>query len=146
MKAVDIDRVYAKRGGFKARPRRDDEHQQQKALIEWARLNEKREPRLKLLYAIPNGRKRSKAEAGKLKAEGVKAGVPDLCLACGHGLAFNAMYFEFKSPTGRLSKDQIEMHALLRAQGNCVEVYRDWVFAASTICAYFNRPDLAEGL
>lgn len=56
------------------------EHQEQAALIEWCRLNEGRCPALRLIFAIPNGGHRHKAVAGKLKAEGVKRGVPDLFL------------------------------------------------------------------
>jgi hypothetical protein len=35
---------------------------------------------LSLMFAIPNGGLRHKAEANKLKSEGVKAGVPDIML------------------------------------------------------------------
>ena len=52
------------------------EHLTQKAFFEWAALQ--RIPGIELLHATPNGGGRSKAEAGRLKAEGVRAGQPDV--------------------------------------------------------------------
>lgn len=58
------------------------EHQEQAALIEWWawRCKSYGIPEF-ALFAIPNGGVRHKAVAGKLKAEGVRPGVPDLLLA-----------------------------------------------------------------
>lgn len=52
--------------------------------------------------AIPNGGGRSKAEAGILKATGVKAGAPDLIIVW-DGIFFG---IELKAPSGRLSDNQ----------------------------------------
>ena len=38
-----------------------------------------------LLYAVPNGGYRNAREAARFKAEGVRSGVPDLCLAVSNG-------------------------------------------------------------
>lgn len=118
----------------KERKRRaDPEYQAQAAVIEWVEWMAKQDPRLTLLYAIPNGGARSKAEAGKLKAEGVRAGMPDLCLPIAGikrdgyhnlGIAFYALYIEMKSAKGKLSSDQKRVIAGLRAAGNRVEVCR----------------------
>jgi hypothetical protein len=65
---------------------------------------------------IPNGSFRTKAEAGLLKAMGVRAGAPDLLLihrARPYGL-------ELKRHNGRLSPDQIACHAAMRAAGATV--------------------------
>jgi hypothetical protein len=59
-----------------AKPTPQSEEVDQINLIQWARL----QPRLQLLHAIPNGGARSKATAGRLKAAGVLAGMPDLHL------------------------------------------------------------------
>lgn len=56
------------------------EHSEQVALFNWAKMNEHLHPELKLLFAIPNGGHRHKGTARKLKAEGVKSGVPDVFL------------------------------------------------------------------
>ena len=53
---------------------------EQVALFGWAEYNEAYYPELRLLYAIPNGGHRHKAMSAELKAEGVKPGVPNLCL------------------------------------------------------------------
>ena len=60
------------------RTRRDGEHVEQAALFRWAEFARARLPELTLLHAIPNGGHRHKATAARLKAEGVKRGVPDL--------------------------------------------------------------------
>ena len=69
------------------------ESQEQQALFEWAELSKRCFPELELLFHVPNGGARSKATAGRLKAEGVKPGVPDLCLpvprGAYHGLLSN---------------------------------------------------------
>lgn len=51
---------------------------EQQLLFRWARFYVSKYPELALLYHIPNGGSRRKSEAGRFKAEGVKAGVPDL--------------------------------------------------------------------
>lgn len=43
-------------------------------------MNEAGYPDLKWIYAIPNGGHRSPATAGRMKAEGVKRGISDICL------------------------------------------------------------------
>ena len=56
------------------------EHEEQALVIQWAELHKRTLPGLELLHAIPNGGDRDVRVATKLKAEGVKAGVPDLLL------------------------------------------------------------------
>ena len=60
--------------------RRRSEATEQEALITWCRIFENRYPELKMIYHIPNGGSRNRLEAANLKRQGVKAGVPDLCL------------------------------------------------------------------
>lgn len=56
------------------------EASEQAALMLWAQMHLAKYPQLRLLYHIPNGGSRNAAEAASLKRQGVKAGVPDLCL------------------------------------------------------------------
>lgn len=58
---------------------RDIEHNLQVACVRWFRLQHNELDCL--LFAIPNGGRRDKTTAGKLKAEGVVAGVADLFLS-----------------------------------------------------------------
>lgn len=52
------------------------EHFEQREFVCWFRQTYKGVR----IFAIPNGGLRGRAAAGKLKAEGVSAGVPDLCI------------------------------------------------------------------
>ena len=54
----------------------ESEHLQQVRLVSWFRRSY---PGVRI-FAIPNGGGRSMAQGASLKAEGVQAGVPDLCV------------------------------------------------------------------
>ena len=71
----------------------EEEHNIQVNCVKWFRLQYRSYS--SLLFAIPNGGFRGKATAGKLKAEGVVAGVADLCLAIPRG-GYGALYIEMK--------------------------------------------------
>ena len=73
------------------------EAQEQTAVMTWARYNERRYPMLKWLHHIPNGGMRSTMKAVRLKAEGVRPGVSDLCLPVPRG-GYHGMYIEMKRP------------------------------------------------
>lgn len=84
---------------------RNHEHLEQKALCEWLDWHGIGHA------AIPNGGHRHPAVAAKLKAEGVKAGMPDLLLFPPHSSGAHVM-IELKrmrkpgAPKGRLSTEQ----------------------------------------
>jgi VRR-NUC domain len=67
-----------------------------------------------LVFHVPNGGKRSIAEAARLKWVGTLAGVPDLCLLAPVGRVF---FMEIKTEAGRLSEDQKKIHGWLTAIG-----------------------------
>lgn len=116
-------------------PREDREHEEQAALISWAEHAAHALPELALLFAIPNGGARSKKTAGRLKAEGVKPGVPDLLLPVArHG--FKGLFVEMKAEGGRVAPEQRQWHAKLRAEGYRVAVCFGWVDAKAEILAY----------
>lgn len=114
------------------------EHEEQVALFRWAEFARARWPELALLFAIPNGGERHPAVAAKLKAEGVKRGVPDICLpvACG---VFHGLYVELKSATGRASGEQRGWIDALRVQGYRAEVCRGWLQARDVIMDYLDE-------
>ena len=98
------------------------EEQEQAAVFEWVSLMQKQFPELALLHHIPNGGDRHPAVAAKLKAQGVKAGVPDLCLPVARG-GFHGLYIELKRRKGgRVSDDQQAWIGELSAQGYRAEV------------------------
>ncbi len=71
------------------------EHVEQRGLIDLCSMMIGRYPDLDLLYAVPNAAKRTKGERGRLLAEGMRAGVPDLALPVARRGYFG-MYVELK--------------------------------------------------
>ena len=98
------------------------EHEEQARLVKWAWYKSATIPELKLLFSIPNGGERHPAVAAKMKAEGVKKGVPDLFLPVQrHDRA--GLFIEMKrSRGGRLSPEQAEWHERLTDAGYAVHV------------------------
>lgn len=89
-----------------------------------------------LLFAIPNGGNRNKITGAILKAEGVRAGAPDLFLAYpnnGHGGLFIEMK---KTKGGHVSDAQKAYHALLASCGYMVAVCHGWLEAKTSIETY----------
>lgn len=88
------------------------EHQEQCAVIRWFDIQCKPHR----LFSIPNGGQRHAAVAAKLKAEGVRAGVPDLFLPVSrHG--FHGLFIELKAKGGKLQTNQADWLAHLTEQG-----------------------------
>lgn len=115
------------------------EAQEQMTLFSWAAMQSGKYPELNLLYHVPNGGSRHKAEAGRLRAEGVKAGVPDLCLPVARG-QYHGLYIELKRQRGgRTSDHQSEWLDALSAQGYKAALCYGWEQAAKTIIEYLTR-------
>jgi hypothetical protein len=117
------------------RPTCDSEHAEQAALFRWAEFARARLPELALLYAVPNGGHRHKATAARLKAEGVKRGVPDVCLPVARSGA-HGLYIELKTERGKATPEQLGWIRALRRQGYAAEVCRGWESARSMIEHY----------
>jgi hypothetical protein len=112
------------------------EHDEQVSLMRQVKLYQGRWPELKLLYAVPNGGHRSKPVAKRLAAEGVKPGVPDLCLPVARG-GFHGLYVEMKRKArSTTTPEQKAWHVALREQGYRVEVCRGADAAMAAIVAY----------
>ncbi len=97
-----------------------DEDREQAALFDWAAYY----PRLRWMYAIPNGGNRNIREARRLVAQGVKAGVSDIFLpivkrtAGGH---YAGLYIEMKrrkkSGPSRIRPDQADFVRDMKIEG-----------------------------
>lgn len=112
------------------------EDEEQKAVLAWAEQNRGRCPALGLLFHIPNGGSRGKAEAGRFKAMGVKKGVPDLFLPAPRD-GWHGLWVEMKRlKGGRVEPEQEDWHEKLRAAGYRVEVCRGAEAAIQVIAAY----------
>lgn len=121
----------------------DREHREQTHLIRLCTAKEAEYPELALLYAIPNGGHRRASVAGRMKAEGVKAGVPDLHLPvprCGYA----SLYIEMKAPpdelrgtpAGRLRDSQKAWLDRLQAEGHACVVAYGWEQAWAVLEGY----------
>ena len=97
------------------------EHAEQVALFAWAELMESQYPELRWMYHPANGGHRHIAVAVKMKAEGVKAGILDVCLPVARG-AYHGLYIEMKFGRNTPTKEQKECIDFLCAQGYYVDV------------------------
>ena len=112
------------------------EHREQVALMQWVEWMTPRWPELDMLFAIPNGGDRNEVVAAKLKAEGVKKGVPDMMLACARG-GFHGLFVEMKRESGgRVRPEQDEWREKLLAQGYQAVVCRGLGDAMRAITDY----------
>lgn len=109
-------------------------------LFRWADLASLRLPELRLLHAVPNwAGVKGPAEGARRKAEGVRAGVPDLHLPIPRG-PHPGLWIEMKSPTGQPTKDQRRWMDALREEGHAVHLCRSWQEAKDAIEAYLALP------
>lgn len=132
MNPVPVRRVIARP---RKRIARDGEHIEQAALVRWAAFARARLPELSMLYAVPNGGHRHKATAARLKAEGVKRGVPDVCLPIPRG-GNHGLYIELKTERGKPTPEQLGWIRALRRQGYAACVCHGWEQARDTIEDY----------
>ena len=134
------------------------EHDHQVQVAEWCEImGQGKYPMLRWLYAVPNGGARHIVTAKKLKAEGVKPGVPDLCLPYPvfttqwvgtpdteaeevEATKYHGLYIEMKTltPKGRLSPDQKEWIDYLQGVGYKVVVAWTAIEAIELIEEYLN--------
>lgn len=123
---------------------RSFEHMEAVALMRWwhyVAMEHRVDPRL--FFHIPNGGMRSKATAGKLKAEGVRAGVPDYLLAVPRG-PYAGLFLELKAKEGRLSPAQKEMLEIFQIQGYKCSVVYGTTEAMDVLKSYLSLPPRLE--
>ena len=116
------------------------EHQEQVALMEWAKRLEPQHPELALLYAIPNwhGHHSNPIQGARTAREGRKPGVPDLCLPVARQ-GYHGMYIEMKKVKGgRLRPEQIDWLSALNHQQYLAISSFGWVNAARAIAEYLD--------
>lgn len=121
------------------------EHTEQCALFEWAAWHQGKEPALCLLHAIPNGGKRDKATAARMKREGIKAGIPDVFLPTAR-MGYHGFYIELKVGKNKTSIEQDVWLTALKAEGYAVDVSYGWQEAAHKIVRYLGHEPAEFGL
>lgn len=118
-----------------ANPKTEAQHQMN--VIRWSMAVRDTYPELCLLHHIPNGGSRDPIEAKRLKEQGVKPGVPDLCLPVARG-QYHGLYIEMKTETGKTSPEQDWWVEEITRQGYFVEVCHGWESAVRTLEWYMN--------
>lgn len=96
------------------------EHQEQRTFFEW--LEVVKPTGWLNCFAIPNGANKSRASAGKFKAEGLRSGVPDVFYSYPSG-GYHGLYIEMKRVEGgRVEENQKKWIERLRRSGYAVVV------------------------
>ena len=115
--------------------RKRSEAAEQETVIQWCGWHEGKHPELKLIYHVPNGGSRNTLEAANLKRQGVKAGVPDLCLPVPKN-GFHGLYIEMKYGKNKTTEKQKEWLEALRGQGYYTAVCYGAEEAETVIAGY----------
>lgn len=91
------------------------------------------------MFHVPNGGKRDKLTAAKLKAEGVKAGIPDIELPVGRG-GYLGLFVEMKVGNNKTSAYQDKWIDNLKKQGYKTAICYGWEEASKVIEEYLSQP------
>jgi hypothetical protein len=111
------------------------EHAHQKAFIQWCKLHERLYPELGLIYHTPNGSKRTPWQQRQAKADGMRAGIPDIHLPVARG-DYHGLWIEFKFGKNTLTRAQHDYLMALKDQQHCCEVVYDWGHAKDLVIWY----------
>ncbi|MCK2183526.1 VRR-NUC domain-containing protein [Halomonas getboli] len=131
------------------KPRRkpvDWEGQEQAAVMTWLKAEKIRGTDVGELYDatyhVPNGGYRLAKEAGRMKAQGVKAGVSDLVVRQARG-GWHGLYLEFKATPPRDAALADSQHAWLddsEYEGYCPALARGFDEAKAVLREYVSWP------
>lgn len=114
------------------------ESAEQQLLFQWARMQSGKYQELTLLYHIPNEGKRSHKTGARMKAEGLKTGVPDICLPVARG-GHHGLYIELKRvKNSRVTVAQMAWIEALTRQGYVAAVCRGADEAIELITRYLS--------
>ena len=114
------------------------EDSQQMALFCWAALPETlaKYPRLKWMFAVPNGGSRHIAEAAKFVATGLRKGVPDIFLPVSYKMSYHGLFIEMKVGKGKTTENQKEWLEYLEKAGYYCKICYSCIEARETIIKY----------
>lgn len=122
----------------------EDSHQI--ALFMLAAQKSEQYPELKWLFAIPNGGFRTKSEAAKFKAIGVKSGVSDIFWPLKRG-QWSGLFIELKRPVskgrrqGAATQEQKDFIDFVHKQGYAAMVCVGYEMAWNTLMQYYAWPN-----
>lgn len=134
--------LLAKQENEERRARRKVGHEEsalQRACVAWFRCQYPEHA--PLLFAVPNGGRRSRTEAAIMKAEGVTAGVADLILLEARG-GWGALCLEMKteSKDSRQSVSQRDWQKATERWGNLYRVCRTFEEFEAVVREYMAKP------
>ena len=137
---VPIDQGRQPRpGGTPGRKRAAPEDALQRDTAEWVVLHQAAHPVLCWMFHAPNGGKRPRGEAGKLRAMGVRPGVPDWMLPFPSPAGrWMGLAIELKSATGRTTPEQEAWLAQCKQAGWLTAVCRGLDGFADVVKAYLS--------
>ena len=116
------------------------EHAEAVEFMKMCHLHRGKHPALARIFHVPNGGKRNVRTAQRLKAEGVKAGVPDYLLPEPRG-EFSGLAIELKrAKGGRPSDSQLDWLDYLESVGWRVGICEGWGEAWDMSLAYVELP------
>lgn len=121
---------------------RASEHDEQVAIFTWAESMEAQHPELRMLHSTPNGGHRHMSVAVAMKAEGQRAGVPDMCLPVARG-RWHSLYIELKVRPNKPTPEQLDWIDRLRYYGNSAIICYGAQEAISAIMAYLAQDGAA---
>lgn len=117
----------------------NEEEREQIGFVSWFRRTF---PSL-LIFAIPNGEKRSISVAKRIKISGGVSGIPDLCICFPGGLV---IWVEMKKIKGGVISDkQKNIHDILRSLGHTVIIGNGAVNASTKLLEIFNNIEVKHG-
>lgn len=126
----ELHRLWDKKNRGKAA---NTEHDLQVSCLQWLRLAH---PEI-FHYAIPNGGYRTAKTARAMRAEGQRAGMPDIHFPIPRN-GYASLYIEMKNgKAGKLSQAQKEVHEILRKNMNKVAICRTFDDFKKEIKDYF---------
>lgn len=116
------------------------EHGEQAAVFCWASTRYESHPGIRYMFAIPNGGERDRKVASQMKAEGVKAGVHDICLPVARGGYFGLFIEMKRADRGEMSDKQLEFQKHLVHNGYASVLAHGWRQAVVAIETYYGWP------
>lgn len=125
-------------GFLKIQDGRPKEHNEQVTVIQWCDWQYKQYADARKIFAIPNGGYRNIIVATRLKAEGVRAGVPDLFLPVARQ-SFHGLFIEMKRRGAKAQANQLERLRMLNADGYCAVICHGADEAIETIKLYLDE-------
>ena len=139
---------YYKRQQYRKR----SEATEQETVIQWCGWHEGKHPELKLIYHVPNGGSRNTLEAANLKRQGVKAGVPDLCLPVPkngfHGLISRLkrhfLYVSYKIFRGGLKPNDLYKHLSKSVSKSMAPKCKESRFSFTSMRPFVKEPNTSS--